>query len=438
MDGDTGVLDVEIRSDAVETSTETSPESSQSTQTDQAAQKRADDKAYADYVKGLREDPDNKYARRLKDDFGRLTALRQIDPKGIEGIRERYDTLNGIAHGEKTGMDAVQSMQEALAESQTTLDAISQGDFSVLGEDQIDGVLRMAPTMLEHLAESNPDAYSALLLPHFVDGLKSSALYSSMNGLLETLNQKPPSWLTKEQIPQWTLEHVGKVTSHAQKMAAWFKAQDDRVAQIGGKDGKPGFSRPTERTEATQSGTTNPEFWKQSVYPQTNQHAEDSFGKELRPWAEKLAKAGIRLSDAKKQALAQEYVRDVSAAAKKNPAYASQMKRFNSQRSPDAGQVLSTFRSEFNRHSKSALESLIRRDYGQVLDKGNTKPIVKANGTANGKPAPAVAAGVKVVSVKPDRATIDFQKTPTDWIYQDKWRLKNGTVVQFRPFRVMM
>ena len=162
-----------------------------------------------------------------------------------------------------------------------------------------------------------------------------------------------------------------------------------------------------------------------------NQHAEETFNKELRPWAEKLSKAGIRLSDAKKQALAQEMVQGVSSLAKKNPAYASQMKRFNSQRSPDSASVISTFRSEFNRHAKTVLDGLIRRDYGQVLDKGTTKVTPKA-ATPSAKVAP-VAAGVKVVSVKPERSQIDFQRTPTDWIYKNQWRLRNGTVVQYRP-----
>jgi hypothetical protein len=407
----------------------------QQSQADQQAQKRADDKAYEEYLKGLREDPDNKFSRRLKDDFGRSKEIYRIDPKGIDGIRAHYDTLNGIAHGDKTGIDAVTSIQEALAESQTNLDAIAQGNFGSLGEEQRDGVLRMAPAIIDDLAESNPDAYSALLLPHFVEGLKSSALYSSLNGLLSSLNEKPPSWLTKEQIPTWTMEHISKVTGHAQNMAKWFDAQDQRVRELGGKDGtRPQMDRngQTRATDNGQSGTANPEFWQRDVYPQTNQHAEETFNKELRPWAEKLAKAGIRLSDAKKQALVQEMVRDVTAASMKNPAYKNQMKRFNSQRSPDGASVISTFKTEFNRHAKTSLEALIRRDYGQVLDKGGPKPAAKQGNGSNGKPAP-VQAGVKYVSAKPDRARIDFPNTPEDWIHISRYRMKDGSVEQYRP-----
>ncbi len=79
-------------------------------------------------------------------------------------------------------------------------------------------------------------------------------------------------------------------------MAQWFGAQDERVKQLGGKQSQGMRTEGADKTQ-TPSAVSNPEFWKQSVYPETNQHAEESFGKELRPWAEKLAKAGIRLSD---------------------------------------------------------------------------------------------------------------------------------------------
>ena len=240
--------------------------------------------------------------------------------------------------------------------------------------------------------------------------------------MVDVLNETPPEWLTKEQLPQWTLEHVGRITNMARGMGQWFNDLKAKATE----GGKVETATATEKTPSP----GNPEFWQKSVYPQTNAHAEETFSKELRPWAEKLAKSGIRLSDAKKQALMHEMVQNVSALAQKNTNYTAQMKRFNSQRSPDAASVVSTFRSEFNKHAKSVIEGLVRRDYGQILDKGTktvTKPIV--NGA---KPAPQAQNGVKFVSVKPERSRIDFQRTPTDWIYQDKWRMKDGTVVQYK------
>lgn len=398
-------------------------------QASQQDQQRQADKEYSNWLKGLKEDGDaGKYYKRLKSDHERLQELRRIDPKGLDGVRSRYDALNGIAHGDKTGIEAVQSIQEALAESQTMLDAIAQGDISALAEDHQDGVLRMAPSILDHLADTNPDAYAALLMPHFWQAIEASPLAQYYSGMVDVLNEKPPTWLTKEQLPQWTLDHVGRITEMARGMGQWFNELKTKSAE-GGKDGKPApFG---ERTEKPASGQQNQQFWQQSVYPQTNQHAEETFDKELRPWAEKLAKSGIRLSDAKKQALAGEMVRGVSDLARKNTGYMAQMKRFGSQRSPDAASVISTFRAEFNRHARTVLEGLIRRDYGQILDKG-TKAVAKPNGNGT-KPAPAPESGVKIVTVKPPREKIDFPRTPEKWIFQNKWRMKDGSTVQYRP-----
>lgn len=390
-------------------------------------QQRQADKEYSNWLKSRREDgEDGKFYKRLKGDHERLKELQRIDPKGLDGVRSRYETLNGIAHGDKTGIDAIQSIQEALAESQTMLDAIAQGDISTLPQDQQDGILRMAPSILDHLADSKPDAYAALLTPHFWQAIEASPLAQYYSGMVNVLNEKPPAWLTKEQLPQWTLEHVGRITEMARGMGQWF-------TDLQKKSTEAGDPKQVEAQRGTPEAKSQPnqQFWQQSVYPQTNAHAEETFNKELRPWTEKLAKAGIRLSEAKKQTLAQEMVQLVSAQAQKNTNYTAQMKRFNSQRSPDAASVISTFKGEFNRHAKSVIESLVRRDYGQILEKG-TKVAPKVTPT-NGAKAPAPQAGVKVVSVKPDRSQIDFQRTPTDWIYQDKWRMKDGSVVQYRP-----
>lgn len=403
-------------------------EQQQQTQQTVQDQQRQADKDYSNWLKSLKEDGDaGKYYKRLKSDHEHLQELRRIDPKGLDGVRNRYETLNGIAHGEKTGIEAVQSIQEALAESQTMLDAIAQGDISQLPEEQQEGVLRMAPTIIDHLADTNPDAYAALLMPHFWQAIESSPMAQYYSGMVDVLNEKPPAWLTKDQLPQWTLEHVGRITEMARGMGQWFKELQEKSSQVG-KEPKTGGFREGKREE---SASGNEQFWKNSVYPQTNAHAEQVFTNELRPWMEKLAKSGIRLSNEKKQALAQEMVSAVTALAQNNSSYTAQMKRFNSQRSPDAASVVSTFKSEFNRHAKSVMESLIRRDYGQILEKGTraaTKPA-----TPGAKTVTPAQPGVKMVSVKPSRDRIDFQRTPLDWIHQNKWRMKDGSVVQYRP-----
>ena len=394
------------------------------------------DREYSAWLKTLKEDGDSgKHYRRIKDDYSRLQTLSRIDPKGIDGVRARYAALDGVAYGDKKGIDAVSTMQSALAESQTALDAIAQGDFTALSEDQRAGIMRSAPQLLDMLAETDADGYVKAVLPHFVDALKGSQLYSAFGQLLDTLSQEPPKWMKPEQKADWTNDRLQAVLAHATTMGQWFNAQEERAKQLGG-DGKakPGMEGEPQPKAQAQGETANPQFWKDNVYPETNAHADKAFNDELRPWADKLAKAGFRLSDAKKQALAGEMVQGVIAEANKNQDYKTQMARYNRQRTPDKSSIVSLFRSEFNKHAPNVMKALIERDYGQILDK-RTAPKTNGNGNGNGAKAAPVAPqkGVKIVSVKPSRADIDFPRTPPDWIWQNKWRMKDGTVQQYRP-----
>lgn len=392
------------------------------------AQQRESDRAYQQWLKTLREDGDQgKFARRAKDDFARLQELRRLDPKGIEGVRELKGLVDGLAHGEKKGVEALSAIQESLAESQAVLDAISEGGpeaFQSLNEEQQMGMLRMVPSFLDHLATNNQDAYTAALLPHFVGALRESELATSFNSLVNVLNEKPPTWLTPDQKGQWTEDRIARITQQASTMSQWFKAQEDRLKQLDQTEKQPS------QGQTAQPAAETKQYWEQSIHPQTNAHAEQKFTETLKPWEERLAKNGIRLSEAKKQAMAREFMAEVQEAALKNPAYVRQIRHYNAQRKPDAGAVASTFKAEFNRHANKAMENLVRRDYGQILEKGAA---VKKPDAAAPRAASTPEKGVKIVTMKPSKDRINYQRTPLDWLHSDKFVLKDGSVVQYRP-----
>ncbi len=327
-------------------------------------------------------------------------------------------------------------MQSTLAESQAALDTIAQGDLRSLSEDQRAGIMQSAPQLLDMLAESDADGYVKAVLPHFVDALRGSQLYSAYGQLVDALSQEPPKWMRPEQKADWTNDRLNAVIAHTSTMGQWFKAQEDRLKEIGEGKPKPGATGEVQPKAEAQTGpfakTANPEFWEKTVTPESNANASKIFDQELRPWADKLAKAGFRLSDAKKQALINEFSLGVKEEALKDKDYVSQIQRYNRQRNPDKASVLSLVTSQFTKHAPNVMKALISRDYGQILDK-RTAP--KPNGNGNGtKSAPVVPQkGVKIVTVKPNRADIDFPKTPVDWLYQNKWKMKDGSVQQYRP-----
>jgi hypothetical protein len=74
------------------------------------------------------------------------------------------------------------------------------------------------------------------------------------------------------------------------------------------------------------------------------------------------------------------------------------------------------------------MESLIKRDYDQVLNKqGKVTPI------SSGKNNPPPPSGYRVVSVKPPDHLINHQKTTLEELHTNKYRMKDGTRVWVRP-----
>src|SRR6266702_6230099 len=64
--------------------------------------------------------PENaKFARIAKDDHARLYQLHQMEPRGIDGIREKYAMLDSVMHGELKGAEAIGAIQDQLREARS-------------------------------------------------------------------------------------------------------------------------------------------------------------------------------------------------------------------------------------------------------------------------------------------------------------------------------
>src|SRR6185312_2897184 len=204
--------------------TETAPEGQQPTApTDDNPYSAKTSKEYANWLKALKEaDPaTGKYARIAKDDHSRLYQLHQLEPKGLDGVREKYAILDGIAHGEAKGIEAVGAMQDALRVVEETDQRILSGDPTVL-EDFDDemkaGVVKMAPAILNMGMESDPEGTWNAMLPHFVNALKQSDLVGNFNQAVDILSEKMPSWLPDDKKAAWTEDRVNRLTERLANM----------------------------------------------------------------------------------------------------------------------------------------------------------------------------------------------------------------------------
>lgn len=390
---------------------------------------------FSQWLKGLSNDPANaKFARVAKDAFSRMYALNQLEPRGVDGIRERYAMLDALSHGDLKGADALTAMQDTIQSVNEMDERIAQGDLSVLDsfdEQMKGGIMKMVPSLLDMQRQSDPEGYKAAVLPHFVEALRASPLVQSFNALVDTLNDGPPNWLPKENLAAWHQDRLNRVLQHAASMGEWLNAQDKQAKDL--KNGQQ--TRQITPNNATQPQGEEQKWrqeqqkfhWESKIEPQVNQHAHNSFQQLFAAYDKRL-----KLEPAAKQALLNDFAKRVASKAAQNPVYRSQMQRFNKTTNPDPKQVVNLAKIEFDKHAKGVLEQLItERGYKSFLNGRPTLPNTQQNGQTRTNSAP-IAPNVQIVSVKPRQDDINWRATTPEMIHAKKYQLNNGKIVQVR------
>lgn len=435
MDGMEAVLEapetVEIESSEGVSSPEFSGETQDKQQTPES-KAAADDKAYRAWLKEQRDaDPEKngKYARLSKDNAERLREVSRIEQRGIDGIRETYAALDSVVHGELKGIAAVGAIQDDLRAVQETDALLEAGDpkaLDILGEGFNEGLAKLTPTILDRVRSSNPEAYAAAVLPHFVEALEGSDLVRTHNAIVDALLEKPADYLTEPQKQAWQTQQLKKLAGLVAANSNWLNAQQAKAKEIpkpGAAQPKPGQAKLTPEQERLQGYEKQEEeqHWKQNITPGLDKHADAKFDEAFRPYAKRLHLDKAATSDLK-----QSFVQGVTKKATSNPAYTQQMGRYHSQKKADPNTVLNFAKVEFDKHAKTVMEGLVKQRYNSFLN-GRPQPIPKP--TNGAKPAPP-SPGVQIVTVKP--TNIDFKNTPLDWLHVKKYRTTDGKVVQVR------
>lgn len=430
---DTG-SEVEIDASEVEAPVESTEQVETQTENDDPYSSKAS-REYSQWLKALREEKANdpvtaKFARVSKDNHARLYQLQQMEPRGIDGVREKYALLDSLTHGELKGVDAIGALQDELRGVQEIDEQLFAGNAEALkemGDEFISQALpKLAGPILEMVRESNPDAYAAAVLPHFVEALKSSELVSSFNGLVDVLNQAPPSWLTPDQKTAWTQDKIQQITGLAGKMGAWFNAQQAKAGELPKNNGQiTGKSQGNPTREATELETLRKEqqtqHWNNNIKPGLDKHAEMRFSEQFRAYAKRL-----KLDAAATNDLKENFIKGVVGKASQNKAYTDQIGRYRAQKNPDPNTVLNFAKVEFDKHAKTVMDALVNQRYKPFLS-GGQKPAIPAGGGAK---AAFPSAGVQVVAIKP--TNIDYKNTPLEWMHQKKYRTTDGKIVQVR------
>jgi hypothetical protein len=302
--------------------------------------------------------------------------------------------------------------------------------LEALGEDFNEGLAKLAPSILDRVRDSDPEAYAAAVLPHFVQALASSELVSNFNGLVDVLNQAPPQWLTAEQKTAWAADQQQKVIALAGNMGKWLNAQAANAAKLA-KPGEGGDKTATRRTagkdslsdrEAQFNQREQEAHWNTNIAPKLDQHASTKFSELFRPYAKRL-----NLDAPTANALKMEFSKRVAQTAAKDPAYTGQIKRYRGMRNPDPSTVLNFTKVNFDKHARTVMESLVNERYKPFL---TGRPRTAEPASPAGRGAPPPAKGVQIVTQKP--ANIDYKRTTIDMIHAKTYWTTDGKRVQVR------
>lgn len=441
-EGEGMVMDVEqVESGSggeVEQQETTTEQQTQETQTEESPFSAKTSREFSNWLKGLKEANPNdpniaKFARMAKDAYSRQYALNQLDPKGLDGVRERYSVLDSVIHndpvrGELKGADAIAALQDTAREIAEVDEKIAAGDATALdsfGDEMKAGIVKMAPAILDMARNMDPDAYAAAVLPHFVDALAGSPLVSNFNAMVDVLNEQMPAWLPDDKKEMWAQDRMKRIIGMAGNMGTWLNAQADKVKGQPKGAQQTANGKPVDKLNQREQEFNKREqeqHWNTNISPKIDQHASLKFQELFRPYAKRLHLDGTTTN-----ALKMEFSKRVASTAAKDKAYMDQVGRYRSQRNPDPSTVVNYAKVQFDKHAKTVMESLVNERYKPFLTgKPRVENVVQPNGQRQPPPSP----GVTIVSSKPDN--IDHKRTPLDWIHQKKYYLTNGKVVQVR------
>jgi hypothetical protein len=363
-----------------------------------------------------------RFAKQARDNHARLFALTQLEPKGIDGVREKYALLNSLAVGDSKGIEAVTAMQERLAGVEEVDEMLASGNpkaFDALGPDFDAGLAKLAPAYLDRVKASDPAAYEAAILPHFVSQLAQSDLVREYNALVDVLNAQDDPRFDDATKMKFAI-------SQLTKMERWMNGLAGKVGEI-----KPNGQVNTQQSELEQQRTELERerqqiHWDTKIKPLALQYENQTFNSLLDPYQKRL-----RLDDGAKADLLQAFKNGLENAGLRDKEYMRQMKIYQGQRNPDPNAVANYVKNAINKHSKTVLEGLVKARYGSFLA---GKPQTQVRVTTNsGKPAGPVEPNVEIRTVKPPMSEIDHQRTPIEWLAQKKYRLYSGKIIQVRP-----
>lgn len=372
-------------------------------------------KAYRDAIKAWRDSvKDNpemfKHAKRAYDDHGRLLAIQQLEPKGVDGVREVYNLIQSAG-----GPQAITDMQTKVAESDQQNELWSRGDpkaFEAIPPEWDKGLAKLAPQYLDRIQKADPDAYASAMLPRLMGELNNTVLPQSIDAVIDALQSATGT-------PEEKLATIRRAMG---AVSGWWNQQEQHVAKLKSAPkidpAQDEFAQQRTQFEKERSD----HFWKTQVWdemvPKQNSAIEEAL---------KSYQARLKLPETTYKKLVADCNAALNLEAGKDPKFEDPMKLHRSAKTPNASQIKSHVQFYINKYAKPVVDRVVDERYGNFLkSRPGPKPGVATPARPTGPGAPITVAS------KPATNTVDWNATKRDGdIYKHVYVLTNGKIVKW-------
>ena len=376
-------------------------------------------KEYREWLKTVKSDPvAGKHAKTAYNDHGRVLALQELDPKGIDGVRENYELLKSVG-----GVEGLQGLQSRLADVEAVDQAILDANpkvWEMLGEDFNEGLSKLGPSYLEHWAKVDSEGYSKALQPIMFGDLQRSELTQSLVGLEQVLLDKT---LTPEQ-------KLTKISESMLKVGEWYQTNKQLAENAKKPDAENPWKQKWEEREKQDMTQAEQKFWNEDVGKPLAAYENDQFSNLFKPYANRL-----KLDTKAQEKLRSDFKAELTRLGKSDKDYMDGINGFRASKKPNATAIQTFAKAAITRHAKEAFETALNDRYGFYLKTG------KQN-TGNGTRTAAPIAGKDgktitpvVVSAKPDAKLVDWKawnRLDSKQKYGGFYPLRDGRMVQVK------
>ena len=369
---------------------------------------------FREWLKRLEATPESqKFAKQVRADFYKAQQIAQIDPEGINGIRQKYALLESVG-----GAEAVADLQERAAESDALDQALGTGDpraLDVLGPEFDAGLAKLAPAFLDRVQRADPEAFSSAMLPHLMTTLAGASLTADLSRMVEVMNAAHLDDKAK-------LDSVGRLL---RSIAQFYRTTEEKAASLKSAPLDPerrAFELERSRFERQQQQA----HWSNHIIPQVAGYEKQKLEEAFRPFASRL-----RLDAAATEDLFHAFRSRLKELGQADTAYLKQMGIYHKQKNPDPATVANFVKAAINRHYKTVVEGVVKARYGRFLGAAQVQarrvqPTARQGDARSGAPT--------IVSAKPSPDQIDYRRTPEADQWNGIYTLKNGNRVKWvRP-----